>query len=288
MPPPAPPRVAFDFTRITRPAAPRTLISHSDGDTPLIQQPVRMVSCDTPEKAGYAGGEALAQRKLDTARERLEGGFYDALPEGLRRHLVARLGPDAARRHQQAGQLAGEAFGRLLTERLVRPDGQRRPLAVVPTGDLIDRYGRLLAYFAPHFSKKELPPRGDPARRTFNLDMIDNGWAAFFPVYPALPRNDDLQLAVDAAAAAWNGRRGAWRAFGRSLLLGYEYRMAIKLATEATPAKGIAAAFQRGCVDLRTRRDVGAFGWWKVPPPYRLWYWLADLPRARVDLGLAP
>jgi endonuclease YncB( thermonuclease family) len=47
--------VAFNFPRITRPAQPRQLARTSDGDTPVIDQPVRMVSVDTPEKAEYAG-----------------------------------------------------------------------------------------------------------------------------------------------------------------------------------------------------------------------------------------
>ena len=34
---------------------PHTLSRISDGDTPVIDQPVRMVSVDTPEKAEYAG-----------------------------------------------------------------------------------------------------------------------------------------------------------------------------------------------------------------------------------------
>jgi endonuclease YncB( thermonuclease family) len=47
--------VAFDFPRPSRPANPHRLASTSDGDTPVIDQPVRMVSVDTPEKPGYAG-----------------------------------------------------------------------------------------------------------------------------------------------------------------------------------------------------------------------------------------
>lgn len=277
----------FDFTRTTRPAAPRLLLRQSDGDTPLIEQPIRMVSCDTPEKAGYAGAPLVAQSKLDVARQRLEGGFYDELPSALRKYLIAKLDAKAALRHLDAGQRASEEFDRLLTRRLVRPDGTRRKLAVVPTGDLIDRYGRLLAYFAPHFNKPELPPKGDPARRTLNCDMIHLGWAAFFPLYPSLPRTDDFEIVVACAEEAWNKRLGAWHEFGRKLLLAYEFRMCIKLATAKTPKAGIDGAFQRSCVDLRTRKDLGRFGWAKVPPPYRMWYWLDDTAKARVDLGLA-
>jgi endonuclease YncB( thermonuclease family) len=276
----------FAFKRSTRPAAARVLLRSSDGDTPLVEQPIRMVSCDTPEKAGYAGGPIVAQAKLDVARERLAGGFYDELPAALRRHFIARLGPGAALRHLDAGQRASEEFERLLARRLLRPDGTRRALAVVPTGELIDRYGRLLAYFAPYFRKPELPPKGDPERRTFNCDMVALGWSAFFPLYPSLPSDDDLALVVAAAIDAWTRRLGAWHEFGSRLLLAYEYRMAIKLAEAKSAAAGIATAFQRSCVDLRNRRDVGRFGWTRVPPPYRLWYWLDDTRSARADLGV--
>jgi len=48
----------FTFDRETRPVAPQRLFSVSDGDTPSILQPVRMVSIDTPEKKHYAGRPA--------------------------------------------------------------------------------------------------------------------------------------------------------------------------------------------------------------------------------------
>jgi len=88
--------VDFSFARATRPAKPRRLSQVSDGDTPTIEQPIRMVSCDTPEKAQYAGGPAKSRPKLDTCRDRLSGGFYDVLPDALRDYFMERLTPDAA------------------------------------------------------------------------------------------------------------------------------------------------------------------------------------------------
>ena len=93
--------VGFDFPRTIRSAQPRQLARTSDGDTPVIDQPIRMVSIDTPEKQHYAGLPPTAQAKLNRCRDRLQ--------------------------------------------RLTRPDGGRRRVAVIPTGELIDRYGRLLA-----------------------------------------------------------------------------------------------------------------------------------------------
>jgi endonuclease YncB( thermonuclease family) len=283
------PIVNFDFYRTLRSAQPRLLSRTSDGDTPVIEQPIRMVSCDTPEKAGYAGKPETSQPKLDQCRERLENGYYAVLPPPLRRYLIRKLTPDAARKHIEAGQRATEVFDQLLETRLTRPDGTKRKVAVIPTGQLIDTYGRLLAYLAPWFAgtrSDPLPPRGDPARRTFNLDMIENGWAAFFPIYPSLPGNDDFNQAIAAAETVWRQRLGAWREYGRRLLLAYEFRMCIKLGTAKTAAAGIEKAFERLCVDLRTMRVVGKFGFYRVPPPYRLWVWEADIEQATRDLGL--
>jgi len=280
----------YTYAPTTRAANPRGLVRFSDGDTMVVQQPLRLVSCDTPEKAQYAGAPAVAQPKLDRCRQRLVGGFYDALPAALRAYLVEKLTPDAAPRHVAAAMEASAAFDTLLDERLVRPDGSARKAAVIPTGEIIDRYGRMLAYVAPWFTgtaADPLPPKNDPGRRTLNLDMIANGWAAFFPVYPSLPRLDDMKAAVAAAETAWTEKRGAWNSQGAKLLLGYEYRACIKLARAETAAKGIADAFQRVCIDLATLTNVGPFGFSAVPPSLRLWVWQEDMTRATADLGLA-
>jgi endonuclease YncB( thermonuclease family) len=47
--------INFPYERNTRAAKPRTLFRSSDADTIVIEQPLRLVSCDTPEKADYAG-----------------------------------------------------------------------------------------------------------------------------------------------------------------------------------------------------------------------------------------
>jgi hypothetical protein len=143
--------------------------------------PVPGVSVDTPEKAEYAGLPPTAQAKLDRCRQRLQDGTYQQLPQT--RYLIERLTQDAAERHINAGIRASQEFQALLDRRLTRPDGVRRKVATVPTGELIDRYGRLLAYLAPWFTgsaSDPLPPRDDPQRRTFNLDMVEAGWGRSF------------------------------------------------------------------------------------------------------------
>jgi hypothetical protein len=106
-------------------------------------------------------------------------------------------------------------------------------------------------------------------------------------IYPSLPRNDDLNLLLAAAEAAWTNRRGAWAEFGEDLLLGYEFRAAIKLgiAELDDPAAAIADAYPRLCVDLRDLSLVGKFDYFQVPPSQRLWIW-EDVAQATSDLGL--
>jgi len=281
--------LTFDFDRESRPSAPQRLYSVSDGDTPSILQPVRMVSIDTPEKKHYAGRAEVAQLKLDTCRQRLETGFYPQIPVGLRDYLVDRLDAGAAARHIEAGEEASVRFDLLLKDRLARPDGTQRRVATIPTGEVIDRYGRMLAYLAPWFTgaaSDPLPPKNDPARRTFNLDMVASGWAAPFLIFPSLPHNDDLNLLYEESKAAWTGNRGAWNAHGRKLLLGYEYRLCIKLGTEPTAAEGMEAAFQRICIDLRGPTSVGLLGWHAVAPPHRMWVWATEKAKASAALGI--
>jgi len=116
--------------------------------------------------------------------------------------------------------------------------------------------------------------------------MIENGWAAFFPIYPSLPRNGDMNRAIAAAEVAWGEKRGAWHEFGENVLLGYEFRMCVKLGAAANQQSGISEAFKRICVDLRNMREVGRFGFHAIPPCHRLWIWDDDIIQARQDLGV--
>lgn len=281
--------VNFHYDREIRFASSHKLLRTADGDTPFIEQPVRMVSCDTPEKSGYAGKPVTAQPKLERCRQRLQNGYYGALPSDLRQYLIKKLTPDAAEKHIQAGQDASFFFDGVLEQRLTKPNGKKRSVAVIPTGEIIDRYGRLLAYIAPWFSGSgddPLPPKNSPERRTLNLDMIESGWAAFFPIYPSLPSNEDMNRAIAAAEDAWKKKRGAWKKYGKDVLVGYEYRLCVKLGTATNASAGVEEAFQRYCVDLRSLKVVGKFGFNKVPPSLRLWVWAKDLKKAKKDLGL--
>lgn len=282
--------VDFNFQGKSIKPSPKKLNRISDGDTPVIEQPIRMVSCDTPEKAGYAGKPDIAQPKLDKCKQRLENGYYDNIPQALRDYLVQKLTHDAAQKHISAGYDATEQFDKVLDGRLIKDDGTKRSVAVIPTGEFIDTYGRLLAYIAPWFSGSDsdpLPPKDSPQRRTFNLEMIETGWAAFFPIYPSLPKRDDFNMAIKAAENAWNNQKGIWQKYGADVLLAYEYRACIKLGTADNASSGIKDAFQRICVDLRDLSVLDEFGFHQVPPPYRLWIWNDDITEAKQNLGLS-
>ncbi len=286
------PPVSLGFTPVTRRPYDAPLLRGVDGDTVNIDQSVRMVSIDTPESR-LGGAPATAQATLDRCRARLEAGEFDEIDQPLRQHLLDRLTPNAAERHLSAGTRAGAEFNRMRAERLqVNPQTGKTKVGVVVTGEVIEENGRLLGYITPWFTPP-LPPRDDPRRRTFNLELIETGWAAFFPVDPSLPRDNDLNLALQAAESAWQNRLGAWAEFGENLLLGYEYRACLKLGDAdpdnqppVPPATRIAAAFRRVCIDIRTRQILGPYGYHQIDPPYRLWVWKQDLAQAREQLGL--
>lgn len=259
--------------------SPKKDISAPDGDTIKIEQPLRMVSCDTPEKEKPFGTAPVAQAKLNTTRQRLQSGFFP-IPPGLSSYFVDRITADAAKRHIDAGKNASDHFEKIKEQRLNLPNGKRRKVGVLPSGEVIDRYGRLLAYVMPYL-EQPLPPKDDPARKTFNLMMIEDAWAIFFPIWPSLPKDPkDFDFLYEGAKTAWNNKKGMWHSYGANLLLPYEYRLLLKLSVEITPTKPIAKvmsdAFARLCVDLRTMKLVDKFDFYKIPPPHRFWLWETD------------
>lgn len=280
------PEVFFGYSPVTRQPYDSPLKRGVDGDTVDIQQAVRMVSIDTPESK-VGGAPPAAQQTLDRCRQRLLEGTYDEIDEPLRQHLLARLTPDAAKRHLAAGVRAAEEFAKMRAARLVFAANGSTRIGVIATGEVIEENGRLLAYVTPWLTPP-LPPRDDPRRRTFNLELIETGWAVFFPIYPSLPRDDDLNRAVRAAESAWQRKLGAWKEFGEDLLLGYEYRACIKLGTAdppppeppIPPTTRVTEAFRRLCVDIRSHEVLGLYGYHRIEPPYRLWVWQDQLREA--------
>jgi len=244
-----------------------------------------MANIDTPEKADYAGFPDKSQPKIDRGLQRLQTNQYEMAPDGLIDYFTAQVNSDSAAQHIEGGNRATHALQTLHDERLLREDLSFRQLGVFPQGEAIDFFGRILAYTAPWYSKKEL--QTNPDRTTFNLNLLEQGWAAFFPFYPSLPKNSDFQMALDASIRAWDNRAGVWNMFGDTFLLAYEFRMLIKLGQKAEDDEKVwNSTFYRHCIDLRTMQDTGPFGFYDVPPPYRLWVKTDDMAQARLDLGI--
>jgi hypothetical protein len=130
------------------------------------------------------------------------------------------------------------------------------------------------------------------ARSTFNLDLIREGWAAPFVIYPSIPGELDLPLLLEAALDAAAAGLGIWA--NPETLLAYEYRMAEKLfhiaeaIVAGKPRREPYAWRTRYCVDMRDRVIHGPEDYLDIPPAYRLWVWPADLNEAVARLNLAP
>ncbi len=115
------------------------------------------------------------------------------------------------------------------------PSTDKATVGVIVSGEVIEENGRLLAYLTP-WRKPPLPPRDDPRRRTFNLELIETGWAVLFLIYPSLPRDDDLNHALRAAESAWEQQLDAWKEFGTNTCLATSTGPASSSAPRTGPA----------------------------------------------------
>ena len=64
-------------------------------------------------------------------------------------------------------------------------------------------------------------------RATFNLNLIESGWAAPFIIFPNIPGELDLPLYLQMAVNAKESKVGQYQ--DELSLSGYEYRMCEKL-----------------------------------------------------------
>jgi hypothetical protein len=157
-----------------------------------------------------------------------------------------------------------------------------------------DANNRLLAYVAPDYSPAERRAMTRAQRATFNLDLIANGWAAPFIIYPSIPGELDLPLLVEAAADARAKPLGIWAE--PMTLLGYEYRAMEKLFHitrrivngQDLPPEQARGWRERYCADMRSRTLHGPEDYFSTPPEYRLWIWPQDLRQAVSTLNLSP
>ena len=273
----------------------RALVDVTDGDTPNIRMPIRMLSVDTPEVT--ARSEERARAIDQEFLQLVEWIRQERAPisRSSAEFLVPKLETGRAGSLQfQQGTEASAFAKRNAESRLTRPDGSKRNLFIRTADRPFDDNGRLLAYVAPDYSEAERRAMTRRERATFNLDLVESGWAAPFIIYPSIPGELDLPLLVEAASAARSTRRGIWA--NDETLLAYEYRGVEKLylitkrIVEGETLRG-GEAFswrERYCVDMRTRTLHGPEDYFGISPEYRLWIWPDDVNEAVGRLNLIP
>jgi hypothetical protein len=204
--------VNFNFPRVIRSAEPRGAgrlhgRGHDRHRTAGWSRATLRRSLNTP------ASRRSASRSSTGAASSFRAGFTSRCRSRFATILSQSSPFTAAERHIDAAQRASAA----------RSTSSLRPASPSPMAKnetwrrfrpaRSSSHGRMLAYIAPWFTGSQsdpLPPPNDPERRTLNLDMIANGWAAFFPIYPSLPKNSDMNLAIAEAQAAWDGNKGVW------------------------------------------------------------------------------
>lgn len=273
----------------------KTFLRATDGDTPYVSMSIRMLSIDTPE-VHYPGNQNPARhdQKLAQLADWLQRGKSPANAD-LAAYLHPKLASgQAGSLQKRQGEAATEAFRRLVADKLTKPNGRLRTVFLRTGETPFDHYGRLLAYMAPNFSAAERAEMDYHARATFNLLMVESGWAAPFPIYPSLPKYRDLILLHDGARKAVEGRLGAWA--DPLALTGYEYRMAYRLwqvTDQLERGKKLGsreryAWIDRYCADMTTLAIHEPQDYHKVAPQDRIFLWPADVGAAVARLNLVP
>src|SRR4030042_5101807 len=78
-------------------------VSATDGDTPTLQLPIRMLGMDAPE-LHYRGASEKNPNKYDVAMEKFLATSGEGLDTGLKKHLGRRLESKPCTRQIRAGQ----------------------------------------------------------------------------------------------------------------------------------------------------------------------------------------
>ncbi len=274
----------------------RSLVDVSDGDTPNIRMPIRMLSIDTPEvTARSEKGATRVDVEFAELAEWIKDGTVP-LSREFRDHILPKLEDTKAGSLQyQQGKEASAFYKAQVDKRLSRPTSNRKRKLFVRSADTpFDNYGRLLAYVSPSYSRKERDGMTREERATFNLDLVGSGWAAPFILFPSIPGELDLPLFTEKAAEAKAMKLGQYA--NELSLPGYEYRMCEKLHKIGKRInKGEKLSFpekltwrSRYCADMRNRSLHGPEDYMKIEEPYRLWIWPDDVRDAIAELNLIP
>jgi len=267
----------------------------TDGDTPYVSVSIRMLSIDTPE-VHYPGNQRPSKQDANLAQlaEWIKEGKAP-LNRGLGEYMYPKLATGkAGTLQEEQGKQATKEFQRLLDEKLTLPSGKKRKLFLYAADEHFDQYGRLLVYMAPDYTDKERESMSRRDRATFNLLMVESGWAASFPIYPSIPRVVDLIMLQEAAKSAFEGKKGIWA--DPMTLTGYEFRMCVKLqdiTKKLISGKKLTSSerqewISRYCVDMTTREVFFPQDYFKVKPYNRIFVWPDDIAEAVGKMNLLP
>ncbi|NOY97678.1 MAG: nuclease, partial [Chloroflexi bacterium] len=268
----------------------------TDGDTPYVSLSIRMLSIDTPE-VHYPGRTKPSKHDANLAQlaNWLQQGKAP-VHDDLAAHLYPKLASgQAGTLQEQQGVKATDVFKALVEEKLTPPHGGRKRSVYLSVADQpFDRYGRLLAYMAPNYKPKERAVMSRRERATFNLLMVETGWAAPFPIYPSLPQHADLVMLREVGKEAVENGKGAWA--NPLTLTGYEFRMCVRLydvtrklvKTGKLTGQERRSWISRYCVDMTTREIYYPQDYIKVEPYNRIFLWADDVNEAVGGLNLLP
>lgn len=267
----------------------------ADGDTPYISVSIRMLSIDTPE-VHYPGATKPSRHdeKFAQLADWIEQG-QAPVENGPASFLHPRLAAGAVgTNHGGQGEKAKAFFQELVKQKLSQPNGKQRSIFVSTSDQPFDEYGRLLAYLAPNYSVEERASMTRKERATFNLLMVASGWAASFPIYPSLPRHNDLELLQEAGKWALENQKGAWA--DPLMLTGYEFRSAYRLyeiTNKLVKGQKLSSSqreawIYRYCLDMTTREIFYPQDYYKVAPYNRIFIWPEDVNEAVANLNLLP
>ena len=256
---------------------------------------IRMLSIDTPE-VHYPGNKDPADHdaKLTELAGWLKAGNAPVKPD-FAEYLHPKLATGKAGTLQkEQGKDATKEFEKLLEARLVRPNGRKRQIFLRTANQPFDQYGRLLAYMAPMYSQEERDSMSYRDRATFNLHLVESGWAASVPIYPSLPKYIDLVMLQEAAESAYTGNNGAWAE--PMTLTGYEFRMCYRLwemTSKLVKGRKLSSReknswITRYCLDMTTREVFEPQDCHKVKYYNRVFVWPKDLNEAVGKMNLVP
>lgn len=135
-------------------------VSATDGDTPTLQFPVRMLGIDAPE-LHYQGASSTTPSKYDVPFSTFLTAAGKDLDAGLKQYLAKKLLNNACTRHIAAGQATFEHFQAMAQKRLARTGKNGKPITprhifAMVAEEVFDRHGRMLAYINGAYEKKNV------------------------------------------------------------------------------------------------------------------------------------